>query len=326
MWGIELVKGKDAPRQRATPEFEQLGKTVGLLLRMLKPIYSTGKVVVLDSGFCVVKGIIELIKRGVFAAALIKKRRYWPRYVRGDEIREHFDSKAVGDADAWRGTLDGHSFEIHAMKEPDYVMSLMTTYGTLSREGCKQTSRKVGTETVHFSFPEVVNNHFKYRHAVDDHNSKRHSPISFETRWATTWWPNRVFAFLLAITEVNVMLAAVAFTDMYETQPSMLDFRKRFAKELINNHYLESEQQNERSARKRARLGTDNGCKLQALGAHQKFDGARIVRAKSAYPQYFCTYKCKRKVRTYCQCTPGVSICKGCYPQHCLDVEIIDEV
>jgi hypothetical protein len=65
----ELVEGKNARK-----EYDDLGKTVGLLLRMMKPIWNTGKVIVLDSGFCILKGIIELKKKGLYAAALIKKR------------------------------------------------------------------------------------------------------------------------------------------------------------------------------------------------------------------------------------------------------------
>ena len=40
------------------PEFEDLGKTVGLLLHMLKGIYYSGWYVVLDLGFCMLKGIV----------------------------------------------------------------------------------------------------------------------------------------------------------------------------------------------------------------------------------------------------------------------------
>ena len=32
MWGIDLVKGKDCPRQLGQHEYEELGSTVGLLL------------------------------------------------------------------------------------------------------------------------------------------------------------------------------------------------------------------------------------------------------------------------------------------------------
>ena len=79
-------------------------------------------------------------------------------------------------------------------KEPDYVMSLMSTYGTNNRDNGKETRRnwKVGGEarTTSFRYPEVVHNHFLYRHAVDDHNGKRHSTISLEVIWATKRWPN----------------------------------------------------------------------------------------------------------------------------------------
>ena len=65
-----------------------MGKTVGLMLQICEPIFSTGKFVVLDSGFCVSKGITALLEVGVYAAALIKKRKYWPKGVPGDAIDE----------------------------------------------------------------------------------------------------------------------------------------------------------------------------------------------------------------------------------------------
>ena len=74
MWGIDLVEGKDHPQQLGIQQYDNFGSTVGLLLQMLSPIYHKGFIVILDSGSCVLKGIIELGKKGVFASALIKKR------------------------------------------------------------------------------------------------------------------------------------------------------------------------------------------------------------------------------------------------------------
>ena len=51
---------------------------------LTKSIYNTGRIIVLDSGFCILQGLIELRKIGLFAHAVIKKRRYWPRYVKGN--------------------------------------------------------------------------------------------------------------------------------------------------------------------------------------------------------------------------------------------------
>ena len=67
MFGWEIVEGKDRPRQRGKPEFEeQLGKTAGLLMHLCKPIFHTSKYIVLDSGLCVMSALIALKKVGVF--------------------------------------------------------------------------------------------------------------------------------------------------------------------------------------------------------------------------------------------------------------------
>ena len=163
-------------------------------------------VVILDSGFCVLKGIVELKKRGIYASALIKKRKYWPKYIKGDVIKQHFDEKAVSDCDSWKGNVEEVPFHVYAMKEPDYVMSLMSTYGTnlqSGKETCREWVDSDGTKTAtKFNYPDVVGNHFLYQHSVNDHNNKRHSPISLEVVWGTKYWPNHVFAFLLAVTKV----------------------------------------------------------------------------------------------------------------------------
>ena len=118
MFQVELVEGKDQPCH-IRKEHDDKGKTVGLLIRLTQPLHQSGKVVILDSGFCVLKGIVELKKKGVFASALIKKRRYWPKYINGDEIKLEFEDKEVGDSDALPGELDGVPCHIFAMKEPD---------------------------------------------------------------------------------------------------------------------------------------------------------------------------------------------------------------
>ena len=137
LFKVELVEGMDAPAQ-LKQKYDNLGKTVGLLLRMTEGFWGTAKIVVLDSGFCVLQGLIELAKRGVFAAASIKKRRYWPKHIRGEEIKAHFADKQVGESDAWSGRLDEIPFDIFAMKEPEYVMSMMSTYGMLVAPGKEQ--------------------------------------------------------------------------------------------------------------------------------------------------------------------------------------------
>ena len=189
---MEMVEGKDRPPQ--LPADPRTKKTVNLLLRLCKSLYGTGKIVILDSGFCVLEGLIELRKMGVFAGALIKKRRYWPKHVPGDQIDEHFEGKEVGSVDSLKGKLDGMHYDIFCMKEPDYVMKIMSTYGGLIENDWQKDSVRTfqdsgETKNVTFKYKIPFSNHFDYRHVVDDHNNIRHQVPALEQKWTTHRWP-----------------------------------------------------------------------------------------------------------------------------------------
>ena len=83
----------------------------------------------MDSSFCVLLALVKLASLGVYTLAVIKKRRYWPKYIDGSNIDAHFDFKEVGQTDCLPGTLEGMEFKVFCMKEEDYVMKLMATYG-----------------------------------------------------------------------------------------------------------------------------------------------------------------------------------------------------
>ena len=72
LFGLELVEGEDEPDENPSEPNNQHGKTVGLLLFMCESLYHTGKVVVLDSGFCVLHNLVELVKNGVHAALQVE--------------------------------------------------------------------------------------------------------------------------------------------------------------------------------------------------------------------------------------------------------------
>jgi hypothetical protein len=75
MFGIEMVEGKDRPKDIPKPDTDKHGPTCGLLLRLCQTMFQSGKVVILDLGFCVLQGLIELRKVGVYASAVIKKKK-----------------------------------------------------------------------------------------------------------------------------------------------------------------------------------------------------------------------------------------------------------
>ena len=76
MFVVKFVEGKAHPCQAVPLEFEVLlRKTLGLLLHMMKSYFATGRYIIRDSDFCVLKMLVRFSKKGVFAYAIIKKRR-----------------------------------------------------------------------------------------------------------------------------------------------------------------------------------------------------------------------------------------------------------
>jgi Transposase IS4 len=92
LYSIELVEGKDQPHQSPPKKFEEKGRTAGLLLRLCESIMHSGRVVIMDSGLCVLQSPIEFLHVGVYSSAVIKKRIYWPKYIDNKGIDQHFQT------------------------------------------------------------------------------------------------------------------------------------------------------------------------------------------------------------------------------------------
>lgn len=81
--------------------------------------------VTMDSGFWVAAGIVEMHKRRVFSQALIKKRdQYWPKYVPGNEIDNHFEGNKLGEIMTYKQEVDGVKFLIYCTRDDQYVTEL----------------------------------------------------------------------------------------------------------------------------------------------------------------------------------------------------------
>ena len=82
-------------------------------------------------------------------------------------------NKEVGDAEAVQGSIRGNNYHIMDIKEPDYVMLVMTTYGILEHLEGLDTQRRykgAGGEliTKQFKYREVFGDHLNYNHQVDN--------------------------------------------------------------------------------------------------------------------------------------------------------------
>ena len=225
----QIVEGEDRPKQLGPKIHSELGRTIGLML-----LFSAGKAVVIDSGFCVANFIFALAAKGVDAGALIKKRRYWPKTIPGDLIDQHFLDKELGDIDTLEAsTEDGNPFHILCFKENDYVTNIMTQWMTLDGLEGSNTKQKYkvrdGESLVkNVKYWHPLGLHFHYRHQVDNHNNRRHSTISPERTRATKFCTDHKFAWYLAVTEVNTALASGHFQNGGNIMPT-LAFWRQFA-------------------------------------------------------------------------------------------------
>ena len=98
--------------------------------------------VVMDRGLCVLEGLVSMVEKGVFGSALIKKRRCQPKGVPEEDIIWHMKNKKVGDLDAVPGSIRGKSYRIMDIKDTNYVMLTMKTYGKLENLEGSDTHRR----------------------------------------------------------------------------------------------------------------------------------------------------------------------------------------
>ena len=81
---VELVEGKYRTTERGKPEFEaDYGATGGLIMRMKNPLFGTGKTVVMDSGFCVMRGLVGMLAHGVYGTTVINKKYILAQVLQG---------------------------------------------------------------------------------------------------------------------------------------------------------------------------------------------------------------------------------------------------
>jgi len=77
-----------------------------------------------------------------------------------------------------------------------------------------------------FRYTMPFANHFKYRHAADDHYHLRYQILSLGGNWLTHFWPCRVFAFFIPITEINAFCAYRFFIWNEDSALTPIEFRR----------------------------------------------------------------------------------------------------
>lgn len=329
---LELQEGKDRPGWLPEDEFRHLfpdGNKAGpLMMRLCKPLFGSGSVVIHDAGFSSIPALCQLKKKGVFASCLIKKKRFWPKFTEGGRHETHMAQRAIGDCDAIQAQFAGEDYSIYLLKDSTYTLQLAATYGKNIRIGPMKRRR---TDRVYeFKYPEPIAHYYQGRHAADDNNHFRQGIASIEDGWQTKKYHVRMFSVAMGMCETNSKLAH----DYFKQVPSAakvtsVQWRHRLIDELLRLYpppIIASPQ-------KRQRFGSDLNV---ALSGHchttkplhtgeyvgrgpNTIEGFRKVR--KAYQQTACQgLRCGKPCRTYCACDKAVTLCAACYALHLRDV------
>lgn len=230
----------------------------------------------------------------------------------------------VGETDVLHGELDGISYDVFCMKEEDYVMKIMATYGT----NCPpMRKRKSATRTlangtkVEFDYIEPIANHFDFRHCVDDNNHLRHMRPSIEETWKTHRWVLRVLAFFLAVSEANTFCAYRHFVWNKWSIPYYHKFRRGLSIEMMENTLDEEDEveDSNNEPRRSPRQTTANNHELRSAPKHctkWNVNEGWVKNCQSAYQQVRCSTGCHTQTRKFCSCNPGTFYCQPCHVQH----------
>ena len=338
MWRVKIQEGKDRPKDdsgkwgypsKFEGKNEQTGRkftvTSTLMCEMTKPLHGTGKVVSMDSGFCVAVGIMHLHDLGVFGQALIKKRKYWPKHVPGDMIDRYFKEKPLGSVMTLRQQIEGITFNVHCTRDDKFVTKLMSTHGLLAEVPDHKTYRQKNGEWVSFNYTEPLSIHNRCKHWVDDVNNRRHDPIGLEQVWHTKWWPTRQFTFFCSLAESNAVHSRARARG--ELPSPQLEFRRALALKLMTNMIADDGRIDGSPMRSRKRRRCSRGSPVveHVLETRPPFTGIwnpslkNFGEVSTMYAKIKCS-GCNNRIRTYCRCNKALSLCTQCFAAHMVEV------
>jgi hypothetical protein len=281
---------------------------------MTKSIHGTGRVVILDSGFGQPAVVTALKSKGLYTTAVIKKKRYWPAGVPGDNIRTHMYGKDVGKQQVLEGK-QGTPYEglwLGAMADSKHTSLMCNSWATTNETGPTK-KRRVGTALVEFKYGEYQHFYYKGRNAVDANNQVRQGCLSLEAISGLKLWENRQFMYMIATVEANALLAYNYFVRERGGEPKLpkSTFRRMLAGKLVGNSLNPGDVATGASEADDAHV---HELRTVPKCAGRYKDGA-FPAIKADYVKWPCSW-CKKKVRTYCACDPSAIVCAKCWHYH----------
>ncbi len=155
---------------------------------------------VLDSDFCVLTALIELKKRVILLCHLLK------RGTTGLILSPGFTSLSIyGENTCW-------------IKEPKYIMQIMTTGGDLYTVEGSFSGHGIGINSSIFNYAKPVKWWFRYWQPIDDNNNLCHAVPSIEGTWQINYWPIFHFSFITTSAKIKIYLILCHFVNTTKNQ------------------------------------------------------------------------------------------------------------
>ena len=320
-----------------------MGSIPALVVRMTKPIWGSGRVILLDSGFGYLPSLTRLHEKGLFATCVIKKKQHWPKGTDGNALLQVMQGREVGTQCVRKGTH--HDWPdcqvwIGMMADSKHVSIMANTWSTTCPAGTPR-KRCVSGSLVEVTYGEYMHWYYYGRHAVDDNNNNRQGHLPFEEAYCARRWDLRQFGFIIALAQVNSMLAFNYFVRR-ETKDFVRKaaFLRMLARDLIFNP--------ESASNWKTRGGTTiktnarpkllpPGCKIAsstskiARGGHElvrlekfsgKWNGHTFPKIQTDYSKCACSMRCGTLTRTFCYCDFSLMLCAQCYGEHIAAINV----
>lgn len=315
---IELVEGKDHPPEIPIPFVEQ-GKTVGLLLRMTESIWFTERVVVLDSAFGIIHGLVALLSKGIYTSMVIKKKRYWPAMTEGQAAIDYMNEKEFGSTSFRKGCFQGKEFYLEATKDSKITRLMLHSYGA-TEFAAEPRKRRVDGQIKDIHFSVNLEHYFAVRHACDDNNNLRQGSLSLEENWRTKRWDVRQLCWIIALCETNSCLMYNEFFRKPKRLEliSLSEFRREVAEEVLSQYHEKGpDETSDTSSTSQFRASHELVKKPENAGI---WNGESWTKVSQKYTKTRCRGEgCMKKVRTHCSCSESLILCNGCHAIHYKD-------
>lgn len=268
----------------------------------------------MDSAFCVAKAMAELVRKRVYSASVVKKRKYWPKHIPGDAIMEHMQHKPIGELHVKPTAVDGIPMSLWCVRHARFTFIVLATYGAMASRPTVMYS--VSTqERLTVQRNNVFDHYYRAKHAVDDNNHLRQGHINaLEASWASKRWIVRQFAFIVALAQTN----ALVYHNYRSPDAKMTahQFGETLASELLDRWVTRQEAREEQQRSIRQAVAREHHLvKVPAnCGA---WTGNAFKPTKQKHQKQRCRGKsCPKTIRTHCSCNPMLFFCDACFAEH----------